>query len=213
MSDELLVNHTKKDTDEELAQRSVKERSAFDELISRYEQKLRRYVSRMIMSSPNKDKDEVDDILQDTFIKAYKNIADFDTSLSFSSWIYRIARNETISALRESKRFFFFEREHKEGDDGEMSGTDHLEYFTVPAEQATEFDLSVDKEQIKRVLSFMDQKYRDILVLRYFEEKDYTEISDILKKPPGTVATLLRRAKVQFEKISREKSKLHTTSL
>lgn len=210
---EKLANLQTKETDEELAKKSVTDRSAFDELINRYEQKLRRYVSRMILSSPNKDEDEIDDILQDTFIKTYKNIADFDTSLSFSSWIYRIARNETISVLRKHKRFFFFERESKDTDDGEIFGTDHLEYFNVPPNQAEDFDESINKEQIKKVLSFMDQKYRDILVLRYFEEKDYTEISDILKKPPGTVATLLRRAKVQFEKISKEKSKLHTISI
>ena len=54
----------------------------------------------------------------------------------------------------------------------------------------------------------MDEKYREVLVLKFIEEKDYTEISDILQKPIGTVGALINRGKAQFKKIS-EKEKIN----
>jgi RNA polymerase sigma-70 factor (ECF subfamily) len=51
----------------------------------------------------------------------------------------------------------------------------------------------------------LDPKYKSILILRFLEEKDYGEISDILRKPPGTIATLLHRAKKEFRRIAEQK--------
>ena len=56
------------------------------------------------------------------------------------------------------------------------------------------------KDNVRKVLEVMEPKYREVLVLRFWEDKDYGEISDILKKPMGTVATLLSRAKSSFRK-------------
>ena len=58
-------------------------------------------------------------------------------------------------------------------------------------------------EKVKEALADLPTKYRDVLILRYFEDKNYSEISDILRKPPGTVATLINRAKSGFKKIAR----------
>jgi len=55
------------------------------------------------------------------------------------------------------------------------------------------------------MLNKLDDKYKEVLVLKFLEEKDYKEISDILQKPLGTVATLINRAKKQFKSISEEK--------
>ena len=71
---------------------------------------------------------------------------------------------------------------------------------------ASDFDLgtAIDhtllQEKINTALQCMDTKYRDVLVLKYLEDKSYEEIGDILKKPGGSVATLLHRAKKQFMK-------------
>ena len=59
-------------------------------------------------------------------------------------------------------------------------------------------------DTIKKALEALPLKYREVLILRYFEDRDYKEISDILRKPPGTVATLLNRAKSKFKKIARQ---------
>lgn len=188
-------------SDEELAKTTIGDREAFTELIDRYEPKLRRYLVRLARLS----KEDSDDVLQETFIKAYKNIESFDGDLKFSSWIYRIAHNEAISHLRKNKRFFFFERNPVESVDGEEITPD---FFVVNPTQAEDFDLALNKDLVSRTLKKLDQKYREVLVLRYLEEKDYAEISDIIKKPPGTVATLLSRAKKQFGQICDSESKL-----
>ena len=63
-----------------------------------------------------------------------------------------------------------------------------------------EIDLITDKQLITDILNSLDYKYKEILELKFLEEKDYREISDILKKPLGTIATLINRAKKQFKK-------------
>jgi len=65
-----------------------------------------------------------------------------------------------------------------------------------------QMDQNILKEKTSAVLDGLDPKYREILVLKYFEEKDYNEMSDILKKPMGTIATLVNRAKKQFLKLA-----------
>ncbi|MFH1534644.1 MAG: sigma-70 family RNA polymerase sigma factor, partial [Patescibacteria group bacterium] len=62
-------------------------------------------------------------------------------------------------------------------------------------------DETLSNEKIQKVLSQMDKKYQEVIVLKYLEDKDYQEISDILKKPVGTVGTLLSRAKKQFKQV------------
>ncbi|MFH1582107.1 MAG: RNA polymerase sigma factor [Pseudomonadota bacterium] len=57
-------------------------------------------------------------------------------------------------------------------------------------------------EKVRKALAELPDKYREILVLRYLEDKTYNEISDILRKPPGTVATQINRAKASFKKIA-----------
>lgn len=57
-------------------------------------------------------------------------------------------------------------------------------------------------ERVRKALAELPDKYREILVLRYLEDKSYDEISDILRKPPGTVATQINRAKASFKKIA-----------
>jgi len=66
-----------------------------------------------------------------------------------------------------------------------------------------EYESLENAEKIREALAMLPDKYREILVLRYLEDKSYNEISDILRKPPGTVATQINRAKASFKKIVR----------
>ena len=61
------------------------------------------------------------------------------------------------------------------------------------------------KKSILYILSELEPKYRSVLVLKFLEEKDYEDISDILRKPPGTIATLIHRAKKEFKRLAIEK--------
>jgi RNA polymerase sigma-70 factor (ECF subfamily) len=128
--------------------------------------------------------------LQEVFIKVYRNLNDFDQSLKFSSWIYRIAHNEVISHYRKMKSR------------PKLITTDNDEWLKTIAgsdDLEKELERKFTSEEIRNILSKIDAKYREVLVLRFLEEKDYKEISDILEKPMGTVATLINRAKKQFK--------------
>ena len=182
MKEELLNK-----TDQELVALSLKEKEYYGYLIQRYEDKLRRYILRINGGK----KEDAEDILQEVFIKVYKNLNDFDPSLKFSSWIYRIAHNHTITFLRKLNRrptTYNFE-------------IDAVKVNSVKEDLDIEGDIDkkILAENVSEVIKTMDVKYKEVLLLRYMEDKDYKEISDILKKPPGTVATLIRQAKEQFK--------------
>jgi RNA polymerase sigma-70 factor (ECF subfamily) len=160
----------------------------FGVLIERYEQKLLRYVMRI----SNFCYESAEEIVQDTFLKTWKNLNGFDEAVKFSSWVYRIAHNETISAFRKMK---------SRGRDQSIELTEEL--FIAEKEdfrQALDTELSI--KNIHTILTHMDCKYREVLILKFLEEKSYDEISDILQKSSGTIATLISRAKKQFRKLS-----------
>jgi len=174
-------------TDEALAQVALQDMQAFEALIERYQGKLKHYVARISHFSEM----ECEEILQDIFIRIWKNLNDFDSDMKFSTWAYRIAHNCTISAWRKAK---------SRGD------TERAELDPELFDQiADEFDFIKDveakftAERVHAVLEKLPEKYRHILVLRFLEDLSYEEISDVLQKPPGTVATLLNRAKSQFK--------------
>lgn len=179
-------------TDKELVQLSLIEKEAFGYIVDRYEAKLSRYIRRITRAT----EEDVADILQEVFIKAFVNLRGFDTSLPFSSWIYRITYNEVVSRHRKIVRRP--EGNRQEFEDNDLS---HLaDSFSVEEEH----DQSFTKEAISSLLDGLDIKYRQAIVLFYLEEKSYDEISDIMKKPPGTVATLLHRAKKKLKKLAQE---------
>ncbi len=170
-------------SDAEVVAQALLERDAFGVLIERYEAKLDRYVRRLGVGR----KEDRQDVLQDIFIKVYRNLHAFDQSLSFSSWVYRIAHNETMSWFRKRKA----RPDHTLVDDGEEALS-----FVSDVHTADESALlREDQDVVRRALAELPQKYRDVLLLRFFEEKSYEEISDILHIPIGTVATLVFRAK------------------
>lgn len=179
-------------TDEELVGLVLDDQEFFVYLMERYEKKLMNYILRI----SNIPYEEAEDVLQNIFIKVYKNINDFDKNLKFSSWIYRIAHNETINNFRKNKARPQVVRENKDDENNYLD----LDRIASNIDIAREVNDKYLKKNIMQLLSKIDIKYREVLILKYIEEKDYKEMSDILKKPMGTIATLLNRAKKQFRK-------------
>jgi len=168
------------ESDEELAFRlSQGENAALGALIRRYQEPLARYIRRRCFSC----RPEVEDILQDVFLRVFSHIREFDTGLSFSAWIYRIAHNQMVSRIRKTVV---------------RSIEDSLDESLIPStlfradgpHEAAEFAKNLQDIQEK-----MPPKLRDVFVLRFLEEKDYSEIGDILKENANTVATRIRRAR------------------
>jgi RNA polymerase sigma-70 factor, ECF subfamily len=174
-------------TDEELVKQTLADKEYFLCLMKRYEKKLMNYIMRIT----NVSFEEAEDILQETFIKVYLNLNEFNIDLKFSSWVYRITHNQVISNHRKNlarPSLLILD------DDNNF-----LNNIASDLNLSDKVDSSILKDRIKEVLAKLDEKYREVLVLKFLEEKDYKEISDILAKPMGTVATLINRAKKQFK--------------
>ena len=176
-------------TDKELVAVVLSNKNAFSAVIFRYQEPLLRYIRRLGVL----EKRDAEDILQNSFIKVYKYLRSFDSSYAFSSWIYRIVHNETYDFFRSKKR-------RPEITLGEQE--EHL-LLSIPADTKNpeeEFDESLESIDLTNAIKNLDKKYKDVIILRFVEEKDYTEISDILQIPEGTVATLIHRAKKELKK-------------
>jgi len=171
-------------SDAEMVRLALVEQAFFAHIIHRYEAKLSRYLRRLGVQND----DDRADVLQDIFIKVYKNLHGYDQSLPFSSWIYRIAHNEAVS----------WYRKRTARPEGHMVlDSEDILNFQKSEEESSEvaFDKQINAEQLAEALEKIDEKYRAVLILRFFEHKDYNEISDILQIPVGSVGTQIHRGK------------------
>lgn len=169
-------------TDEEVIEYvRTKDQEAYLEIVQRYEKKLLRYASYL-----TQDKTKALDIVQNTFIKAFVNLHSFHLKKKFSSWIYRIAHNEAINEVRKDKR-----------------KVPLFKNIDLKTSETIENDLAKKevRAMVQKCLTKIPILYSEPLSLFYLEEKSYTEISDILRIPIGTVGTRINRAKILMKKI------------
>lgn len=161
------------------------DKELFGILIDRYEAKLTRYIKRFLQNE-----DDAADIIQNVFIKVFVNLQSFDVDRTFNSWIYRIAHNETVTYLK------------KRGNE-KVSFLDFDTMFPHPFAKETADKETLDKELeglMASSLSLIPLKYKEVLVLYYYEELSYQEIADVLHIPIATVGVRLRRGREQLEK-------------
>jgi RNA polymerase sigma-70 factor (ECF subfamily) len=184
------INDINKNSDEELVKLTLENQEYFLFIMKRYEDKLLRYILRI----SNIKKEDAEDLLQEVFIKVYQNLNDFDQKLKFSSWIYRITHNIVIDNFRKIKARPEIVKLDQEINDKV------LENIKSDFDISREIDIRYLRDVMEKVFKKIDEKYKEVLVLRFFEDKSYEEISDILKKPIGTISTLINRAKKQFKK-------------
>lgn len=174
-------------SDAQLVQQSFDDEVAFAELMTRYQDQLERYIRRRARATT----EDIEDILQEVFVKVYVNLHDFDESLTFSAWIYRITHNFLIDWLRKRTT-----RIHDDGVDIEegilhnIAGETDIEIESITGERAI---------NVRKAIDQLSDQYKNIMILRFFEERDYGEISDILQIPSGTVAARISRAKKQLK--------------
>ena len=182
-----ILDDKKKLSDEKLVALSLDDHLAFSILVDRYKDRLLNFIRRMSGLSV----EDSQDVLQNIFLKVYLNLNSFDDYLKFSSWIYSIARNQIISNYRKNKV----------RPEGNLIKIDEslIERLVFDFNIEKELDIKILNQQIFSVLNELKDKWREVLILRFFEEKDYNEISDIIKKPSGTVASMLSKAKKEFK--------------
>ncbi len=176
-------------TDQDIVKLTLENQDNFLHIVNRYEKKLLRFILRI----SNTSLEEAQDLLQEIFIKIYQNINSYNSNLKFSSWVYQIARNHVISHYRKNKnKIFLLSSEANE---------EALNNLASEFDINKKIDRQILKNNITEALNNMENKYREVIILKYFEEKSYQEISDIMKKPAGTIATYLNRGKKKFKKI------------
>jgi len=158
---------------------------AFGALVRRYEQKLLRY-GRRFMSG----REDIEDIVQEVFLRAYKNLRSFDRSRRFSPWIYRIAHNSFVNEMRRATRHPTV-----------TFDADILLPNRTRESPEDDHDRAEMREFLRKGLEKLDQKYREPLILYYFEEMSYAAISEILHIPVSTVGVRINRGRIALRKI------------
>lgn len=162
------------------------DQEAFNILLDRYLEKIKRYGRRFVYN-----RNDLDDLVQDVFIKSYVNINSFDSGRKFSPWIYRIAHNEFVNAIRKKS----------------YENLIPVDFDTfLPNLRATEnpeddFDFALRKQAVEECLVDLPGKYREIIVLYFFEEMDYKTIAEVLAIPVSTVGVRIKRAKDKLKKL------------
>ena len=168
------------ESDEQVAIRvQAGETQIFGEILSRYQAKITRYARKFL-----KDPKDAEDVVQEAFIKAYRNIRSFDPDRKFSSWLYRIAHNEAINFLKKRKIETL-----------PLFDLDVLFPHLAREEHFSQTDAREIKELIDLSIDQLDLRYREPLVLYYIEGFDYKEIAEILHVPIPTVGVRLARGR------------------
>ncbi len=188
----MRVPNGDKKSDKQLVKLALKKPEYYGCLVERYEQKLQRYIRRIT----NVSEESAEDLLQEVFLKVYKNLHEYDKRFSFSSWIYRITHNETISYYRKlSSRPQEVQMESEEG-------IDILQSLPSDINLRDDYIKKELARKVRELINKLPPKYKTVLILKFLEDKSYSEISDILHLPMGTVSTLINRAKAQFKQLA-----------
>lgn len=144
-------------------------RQAFTELMKRYQQRVY-WTARRIVGGH----DEADDIAQETFIKAYLGLGDFRGDASFFTWLYRIAVNLSLNAVRKQQLTRY------------LRESEILERFLpVQKDPSSELEEREIESILQRAIQELPEKQKAVFVMRYFDELPYDEISQILKTSVG----------------------------
>jgi RNA polymerase sigma-70 factor (ECF subfamily) len=183
--------------DEKYVEKALEgDQRAYQKLTEKYRRPLQYHVTKMV-----KETEQVEDLVQEAFIKAFKNLESYNSSYAFSTWLYRITTNHTIDYLRKKKlRTTSIDKPIKTRE-GEMS-------FELPDEHA-ETDRMIIRTQRKKIITHaienLPDKYRQVIEMRHIEELSYQEIADKLDLPLGTVKAHIFRAREMLYKALKDK--------
>ena len=159
------------------------DRAAFTELVEKYKQPVMNFIFRSL-----RDETEAEDLAQNVFLQVYKSRDRYERTAKFSTWLFTIARNLVIDLSRK--------RTMSSLDEMSESGEDDRPFEIAgggpsPLEQ---FQLSEDRAEVSQVLLRLESSYREVLVLRFYDELSLEEIAGVTKAPLSTVKSRLYTA-------------------
>jgi RNA polymerase sigma-70 factor, ECF subfamily len=159
---------------------------AYRRLMDKYHDAIYSFIFRMVH-----DREQVEDLTQEAFIKAFGSLKNFNEEFAFSTWLYKIATNNCIDYIRKRKLQMYSIDKPVESRDSEY-------VFELP-DDSYEADRDVIADQrsvlIRNAIDKLPEKYRRVILLRHSEEKSYEEIARMLKLPIGTVKAHIFRAR------------------
>ncbi len=141
---------------------------AFTQLVNEYKERLYWQIRRMVVNH-----DDADDVLQNTFIKAWQGLDTFRADSKISTWLFRIATNETLNWISKNKKTTSL-------DDGEMSVASQLESDPY-------FDGDETDRQLQEAIAQLPDKQRQVFLLKYYDEMKYEEMSETLQTSVGAL--------------------------
>lgn len=167
--------------------------AGFEKLVTRYQNKIMGYVGRMT----NGDREEAEDITQEAFIKAYRNLDSFRGQASFSTWLYKIATNLCIDRARTRKRrpqqaYSLDEPFDKEEDSG---GREIADLRFEPSKGVERDEL---RTLVRETVAEMPEKQRQVLIMCDLQGMAYENIAEVLAIPLGTVKSRIFHARADL---------------
>ncbi|MBP2681255.1 MAG: polymerase sigma factor RpoE [Candidatus Krumholzibacteriota bacterium] len=134
------------------------------------------------------DRSDVEDVMQEVFIKVYKGLGGFRGDAKLSSWIYQIARNEALNKARKPLAT-------------ETSLDDVVIESPEESRPDAEYRRKIEREHLERCLAELHDDFRTALELRYMGEMSYEEIAETMGLPIGTVKTYIHRGKIELRRV------------
>ena len=182
---------TPADTDLMLVERTVAgDQKAFELLVLKYQRRIERLIGRMV-----RDVDLVEDIAQETFIRAYRALAQFRGEAQFYTWLYRIAVNTAKKALGDLKRDPLVSESALRGrdDDDETSSVENE--LTTSETPETVLAAKEIAATVNAAMEALPEELRQAVTLREIEGLSYEEIAEVMNCPIGTVRSRIFRAR------------------
>jgi RNA polymerase sigma-70 factor, ECF subfamily len=170
--------------------------AAYKKLLKKYHDQIFHLISRIV-----RNKEQVEDLTQEAFVKAFASLRNFNEEYAFSTWLYKIATNSSIDYIRKRKLDTFSIDKPIAMEESEYS-------FELP-DTTYQPDKSIIQRQravlIEEAINSLPEKYKRVIILRHTEERDYAEIAKMLKLPIGTVKAHIFRARELLNKFLRDK--------
>lgn len=171
------------------------DQDAYKKLMDKYQKPLYFHVLKMV-----RNHEQVEDLVQEAFMKAFNNLNSYNTNYAFSTWLYRITTNHTIDYLRKKKLKTTSINEPVKTREGEME---------IQISDDAETDRNIIRKERKQIIhnaiNDLPKKYRRVIEMRHLQELSYQEIADQLDLPLGTVKAHIFRAREMLYKELKDK--------
>ena len=168
---------------------------AFEMLVVKYQRRIERLIARMV-----RDVDLVQDIAQESFIRAYRALPNFRGDSAFYTWLYRIVTNLCIDHIRKNKRHRELEFDDGLRHDGEDGGVSALPLSSLgdPAQVLQRREIL---DAVQDGLQYLSEKHRAVIVMRELQGMSYEEMAQAMKCSKGTIMSRLFHARRNMQKL------------